>query len=131
MLTGCDGVRNALGMERHIPDETKVVSRPPLTLPPEFDLRPPGSATPVSAEHETGLSLSQLGSPEQPKEEKGFFGRLFSGDIFGGDEADDTAKPAPAAPNAEGGAAPPAAAPADAAAAPAAGTAPAAGAQTP
>jgi hypothetical protein len=80
LLAGCDDMRNALGMERHVPDETKVVSRPPLTLPPDFNLRPPGSATPVSGEHETGLSLSQVGTPEKPKEEKGFFGRLFGGD---------------------------------------------------
>jgi len=88
-LAGCDDVRSALGMDRHVPDETQVVSRPALTLPPDYNLRPPGSATPVSGEHETGMSLGQnAGTPGEQslensaaasapkKEEKGFFGRM-------------------------------------------------------
>lgn len=43
MLTACaDGsVRDTLGLNRNAPDEFSVVSRPPLSLPPEFTLRPP------------------------------------------------------------------------------------------
>lgn len=43
LLTACaDGsVRDTLGLNRNAPDEFSVVSRPPLSLPPEFTLRPP------------------------------------------------------------------------------------------
>lgn len=41
-LTACDnGVKDALGLNREAPDEFTVVSRPPLSLPPDFSLRPP------------------------------------------------------------------------------------------
>jgi hypothetical protein len=35
-------VQDALGMGKRSPDEFAVVSRAPLILPPDFDLRPPG-----------------------------------------------------------------------------------------
>ena len=40
-LSACAEVRQELGMGRHSPDEFTVVKRAPLTLPPEYDLRPP------------------------------------------------------------------------------------------
>jgi hypothetical protein len=45
LLAGCGGqgknARDLLGLGRKTPDEFKVVSRPPLTIPPDFTLRPP------------------------------------------------------------------------------------------
>jgi len=44
LLAACsngEGLRETLGLNRHGPDEFQVVSRPPLTLPPDFSLRPP------------------------------------------------------------------------------------------
>lgn len=43
MVGACQSgdVRNTLGLDKSAPDEFKVVSRPPLSVPPEFDLRPP------------------------------------------------------------------------------------------
>lgn len=40
-LAGCENARQALGMGKHSPDEFAVVARAPLTLPPDFSLRPP------------------------------------------------------------------------------------------
>ncbi len=42
-LTACSegDVTSTLGLGRSAPDEFKVVSRPPLSVPPEFTLRPP------------------------------------------------------------------------------------------
>lgn len=41
-LTGCGGsARKVLGLEKQAPDEFTVVSRAPLTVPPDFKLRPP------------------------------------------------------------------------------------------
>lgn len=44
-LTACGGssVKETLGLGRKAPDEFKVVSRPPLSVPPQFKLRPPSS----------------------------------------------------------------------------------------
>lgn len=42
LLSACEGgAREALGLVRDAPDEFAVVSRPPLSIPPEFSLRPP------------------------------------------------------------------------------------------
>lgn len=43
LLASCSGteVKESLGLTRESPDEFKVVSRPPLSVPPEFNLRPP------------------------------------------------------------------------------------------
>lgn len=46
-LSGCGNqVRETLGLNRQAPDEFQVVSRPPLTLPPEYRLRPPEPGAP-------------------------------------------------------------------------------------
>jgi hypothetical protein len=51
LLPGCSDFRVALGMDRIGPDEFAVESRAPLTIPPDFDLRPPqpGAARPQDA----------------------------------------------------------------------------------
>ena len=42
LLSACSGdTGRILGLEKTTPDEFAVVSRAPLTLPPEYDLRPP------------------------------------------------------------------------------------------
>lgn len=41
LLGGCGDTRKALGFEKSTPDEFKVVSRAPLSLPPDYALRPP------------------------------------------------------------------------------------------
>ena len=46
LLPGCTDFRRALGMDRVGPDEFMVESRAPLTIPPEFDLRPPQPGAP-------------------------------------------------------------------------------------
>jgi hypothetical protein len=50
-LTACGSgtVRETLGINRSAPDEFRVVSRPPLSVPPQFNLRPPS----VTAESPT------------------------------------------------------------------------------
>jgi hypothetical protein len=46
VLSGCTGFRQVLGMDRVGPDEFAVESRAPLTIPPEYDLRPPQPGAP-------------------------------------------------------------------------------------
>lgn len=47
-LQGCADIRNAVTGKKQSPDEFAVVARPPLSLPPNFGLRPPspGEARP-------------------------------------------------------------------------------------
>lgn len=40
-LPGCENAKNALGMTKRSPDEFAVVTRAPLSIPPDFGLRPP------------------------------------------------------------------------------------------
>ncbi|MDE3059430.1 MAG: DUF3035 domain-containing protein [Pseudomonadota bacterium] len=44
-LAACSGntVKTSLGLDRAAPDEFRVVSRPPLSVPPQFELRPPAT----------------------------------------------------------------------------------------
>lgn len=39
--SGCAGVQRAVGATRTAPDEFRVVTQAPLTLPPDYSLRPP------------------------------------------------------------------------------------------
>ena len=41
LLTGCTDLKKSMGLEPTLPDEFAVESRAPLTIPPDFDLRPP------------------------------------------------------------------------------------------
>lgn len=54
-LAGCEGVRKQFGLTKQSPDEFRVVARAPLTLPPDFTLRPP----------EPGVARPQEGTTAQ------------------------------------------------------------------
>lgn len=44
-LTACSSsadIKDTLGLNRQAPDEFRVLPRPPLSVPPDFNLRPPG-----------------------------------------------------------------------------------------
>ena len=41
LVSGCDSARKAFSSDKTAPDEFAVYSRPPLSLPPEYKLRPP------------------------------------------------------------------------------------------
>lgn len=57
-LSACGGFREQLGMNKQSPDEFRVVSRAPLTLPPDYSLRPP----------EPGAPRPQVGTSAQQAE---------------------------------------------------------------
>ena len=56
LLPGCEGVRKQFGMGKSSPDEFRVVSRAPLTMPPDFGLRPPD---PGAARANEGTATNQ------------------------------------------------------------------------
>jgi hypothetical protein len=45
-LIGCDSVRDAAGLGKQSPDEFAVVTKQPLIIPPEYNLRPPRDGAP-------------------------------------------------------------------------------------
>jgi len=57
-VSACGGFRESLGMTKQSPDEFRVVSRAPLTLPPDYNLRPP----------EPGAPRPQVGTSAQQAE---------------------------------------------------------------
>ncbi len=52
-LSACSGVKKQLGLTKQSPDEFKVVARAPLSLPPDFSLRPPEPGIPRPQEGTT------------------------------------------------------------------------------
>src|SRR3954468_24229894 len=46
VLSGCDTLRNAAGLQKKSPDEFAVTTKAPLVLPPDFNLRPPMPGSP-------------------------------------------------------------------------------------
>ncbi len=43
---GCQSTKQALGMQKVVPDEFRVVTKAPLVVPPEYALRPPAPGEP-------------------------------------------------------------------------------------
>lgn len=56
---GCTSVKQTLGLTKQSPDEFKVVSRAPLSMPPDYNLRPP---TPGSPRPQEGTPRDQAAS---------------------------------------------------------------------
>jgi hypothetical protein len=45
-LSGCSSTKNALGLNKVVPDEFRVVTKAPLVVPPDYALRPPAPGEP-------------------------------------------------------------------------------------
>ena len=75
LLGGCDSMRQMVGLDRRGPDEFAVESRAPLTIPPDFDLRPPqpGAARPqeASAADRARKAIDTAGPGEPGKQATG------------------------------------------------------------
>ena len=52
-LAGCTNTKEMLGLTKRSPDEFQVVSRAPLSMPPDFSLRPPTPGAPRPQEGTT------------------------------------------------------------------------------
>ncbi len=49
-LNACENIKNSLGLGKSAPDEFAVVPNLPLVVPPDFNLRPPGTGGPGQLE---------------------------------------------------------------------------------
>jgi hypothetical protein len=65
-LGGCESASRAFGVTKVTPDEFRVVTKAPLTLPPDFSLRPPapGQPRPQELEPESAARVALLGQQE-------------------------------------------------------------------
>lgn len=71
LLAGCTSVKKELGVGRNSPDEFMVVKRAPLTLPPDYTLRPPAEGNLAPAATSAGLAKSTLMGVPAATPEKG------------------------------------------------------------
>jgi hypothetical protein len=72
-LAGCQTASRALGMTKVTPDEFRVVTKAPLTLPPDFSLRPPspGEPRPQELQPESAARVALLGQREAETRSEG------------------------------------------------------------
>jgi Protein of unknown function (DUF3035) len=72
LLSACSDFKQMIGMDQPMPDEFAVESRAPLTVPPDFDLRPPEPGAPrpqeKSAEQQAVQAMDQAGPGEPGKQ---------------------------------------------------------------
>lgn len=76
VLAGCTDMKRAIGLEQVSPDEFAVESRAPLTIPPDFDLRPPQPGAPrpqeTPADQQARQAMEQAGPGEPGKQAADF-----------------------------------------------------------
>jgi hypothetical protein len=62
-LSACNSTAQALGMTKVVPDEFRVVTKAPLTVPPDYSLRPPapGEPRPQELQPESAARNALLG----------------------------------------------------------------------
>src|SRR5271157_2558541 len=69
LIAGCTDFKKTIGIEPTLPDEFAVESRAPLTIPPDFELRPPqpGASRPqeMSADQQAKQVIEQAGPASQ------------------------------------------------------------------
>lgn len=83
-LSGCSGARETFGLGKSAPDEFAVVTRAPLSVPPDFRMRPPEPGAPrpqerTVQEEARGALLASAGRRDT--------GANPSGEISRGEEA--------------------------------------------
>src|SRR5712672_4837484 len=75
LVGACTSIRQMVGLDRVGPDEFAVESRAPLTIPPDFELRPPapGAARPqeVTAAERARKAIDTAGPGEAGKQASG------------------------------------------------------------
>jgi len=85
LLPGCSDFRQIVGLDQQGPDEFAVESRAPLTIPPEFDLRPPQPGAPRPQEATSAAKAKRVidtAGPGKPGDQASF--ALKAPDQIGG-----------------------------------------------
>ncbi|MEI9891100.1 MAG: DUF3035 domain-containing protein [Caulobacteraceae bacterium] len=86
-LSGCQSTAKALGMTKVVPDEFRVVTKAPLTVPPDYALRPPapGEPRPQELQPESAARNALLGTRAAQERSQG---EKLLASRAGGDKAD-------------------------------------------
>ena len=90
-LSGCESTKNALGLNKVVPDEFRVVTKAPLVVPPDYALRPPspGEPRPQELQPESAARQAMLGQRDSVNRSQGE--QLFAAQA-GADKADPLAR---------------------------------------
>ena len=75
LLGGCSSIKQMFGMDPQGPDEFAVESRAPLTVPPDFALRPPqpGASRPQEASsQDQARKVMDTAGPGEPGKQANF-----------------------------------------------------------
>ena len=90
-LSGCTSTKNALGLNKVVPDEFNVVTKAPLVVPPDYALRPPepGQPRPQELQPESAARQALLGQRDATNRSDGE--KLLVAKA-GGDKADPLAR---------------------------------------
>ncbi len=72
-LAGCESTKNALGLNKVVPDEFRVVTKAPLVVPPDYALRPPapGEPRPQELQPESAARQALLGQRDAVNRSQG------------------------------------------------------------
>ncbi len=91
LAPGCSDLRVALGMDRVGPDEFVIESRAPLTIPPDFNLRPPnpGALRPQeTTAAERARKVIDTAGPGEPGKQATFALRASGSGAVAGPQSD-------------------------------------------
>ena len=82
LVSGCAEVRDAAGRAKKSPDEFQIMTRPPLSLPPNFTLTPPtpGAPRPQDGSTDQQAKAKILGRAPQNMEIKPSLANLSAGE---------------------------------------------------
>ena len=93
LLPGCGDFKRIVGIDRVGPDEFAVESRAPLTIPPEFDLRPPQPGAPRPQEGtaaDRARKVIDTAGPGEPGKQAPAGSRVPAGAFAGNAQQPDT-----------------------------------------
>jgi hypothetical protein len=81
MLAGCDTIREATGNDKQPPDEFAVLTKAPLIIPPDFNLRPPKpGAAPLNQSEPTDTAQQSLFGADTATIAKAMPGNMSDGE---------------------------------------------------
>ena len=83
-LSACESTKDALGLNKVVPDEFRVVTKAPLVVPPDYALRPPapGEPRPQELQPESAARQAMLGQRDAVTRSQGE--QLFVAQAGGG-----------------------------------------------
>jgi hypothetical protein len=70
-LSACSGAKETLGLTKTAPDEFEVVKQAPLSMPPDYNLRPPRPGAPRPQEQTTSAQAREVVFGVEARDDRG------------------------------------------------------------